>query len=414
MAATVLAEETFDAMEAAAKRADCRDKAEKAIGLAISRIVLGSAFSGPGAKQESRAATAFFATVLLRLRREPREEIGTAATDGRHLWYNPAFIVGLPLPELVGVLVHEVLHVANKHHVRQESREARRWNIAGDLAINCLLELGGIALPSVALQAGRGEYKDFAKGLSAEAYYPLIPDQAGDAAGFDPGGCGGVVTPGDGSEAAIAQADAETSVLLAQAHATAKLRGTLPAYIDRLVAAALAPVVDWRRELADFLTCPARNDYRWSPPNRRHVYRGLYLPSVSGEELGDVVIAFDTSGSIGQETMDRFAAEIQGILDCCACRVTILYHDCEVAGVQEWNSEEGPLVLDPKGGGGTSHVCVFEWLEKHPEIDPVCLVCLTDLYTQFPDQGPGFPVLWCVHRGPAEPKAPFGRCVAMP
>jgi predicted metal-dependent peptidase len=52
---------------------------------------------------------------------------------------------------------------------------------------------------------------------------------------------------------------------------------------------------------------------------------------------------------------------------------------------------------------------VFEYIDQMPE-PPDCVVCLTDLYSQFPSRAPDVPVLWAVIAN-ADPKAPFGRVV---
>jgi predicted metal-dependent peptidase len=83
--------------------------------------------------------------------------------------------------------------------------------------------------------------------------------------------------------------------------------------------------VDWRDVLREFLSRHARNDYSWLPPSRRYIHRELYLPGLRSEELGEVVLAVDTSGSIGQRELARFAAEAEGILDSFDCTLTILY-----------------------------------------------------------------------------------------
>ena len=57
------------------------------------------------------------------------------------------------------------------------------------------------------------------------------------------------------------------------------------------------------------------SDYRWTPPDRRHVYAGLYLPSVQREGIGKIVLVVDTSGSIGDEELAMFAGEITAIVD---------------------------------------------------------------------------------------------------
>src|SRR5439155_25428827 len=91
------------------------------------------------------------------------------------------------------------------------------------------------------------------------------------------------------------------------------------------------------------------------------------------------------------------------------CTLTVLYHDTEVHKVQTWSPADGPLVLAPVGGGGTSHVCVFDWLDASG-LAPACAVCLTDLETEFPTSPPAVPVLWAVVGG-ATDTPPFGRVV---
>src|SRR5207248_862366 len=115
----------------------------------------------------------------------------------------------------------------------------------------------------------------------------------------------------------------------------------------------------------------------------RFIAQGLYLPGLHSEELGDVVLAVDTSGSINEKLLGTFAAEVNAVLAAYDCTVTVLYHDTEVELVQTWQSADGPLVLDPVGGGGTSHTCVFDWLIQ-AGLTPACVICLTDLETEFP------------------------------
>jgi predicted metal-dependent peptidase len=67
------------------------------------------------------------------------------------------------------------------------------------------------------------------------------------------------------------------------------------------------------------------------------------------------------------------------------------------------------VVLEPVGGGGTSHVCVFEHVHTLAE-RPVCVVCLTDLYTAFPASPPDIATLWAVV-GANALQPPFGRRV---
>jgi predicted metal-dependent peptidase len=263
---------------------------------------------------------------------------------------------------------------------------------------------------------GDGKFRSLAPGKSAEEYYGELPgdpprpdgQDPDPGAGNDPGGCGSVRDPGDGSEADARQVEAEWQVALAQAQQVAQQRGELPGGLGRLVQQVLTPRVDWREILREFVSRHARNDYAWSPPNRRFIHAGVYLPGLRSEELGDVVLAVDTSGSIGRKELDRFAGEAQGILDAYDCQLTVLYHDSDIQGVEHWTPADGPLVLAPKGGGGTDHRPVFAWIDEQG-LTPACLICLTDMESVFPDPVPAFPVLWAATGNTTSP--PFGSCV---
>jgi predicted metal-dependent peptidase len=52
-----------------------------------------------------------------------RPDIETAATDGRHFFYNATWFDTLSERERVGVLVHEIRHLIALHHCRRNGRE---------------------------------------------------------------------------------------------------------------------------------------------------------------------------------------------------------------------------------------------------------------------------------------------------
>ncbi len=92
-----------------------------------------------------------------------------------------------------------------------------------------------------------------------------------------------------------------------------------------------------------------------------------------------------------------------------------------MAKVDLWDPADGvPLKLDPAGGGGTSHECVFEWCEMNASsfaasgLPAACVVCLTDLYTRFPASPGELDVLWCVplSANPDPQAPPFGRLLS--
>ena len=78
----------------------------------------------------------FLGNLSLRLKLVPATWMPTAATDGKHFYYNPDFIDRLDLDECKFVVGHEVMHCVYEHMLRRGGRDPRLFNIAGDYVIN--------------------------------------------------------------------------------------------------------------------------------------------------------------------------------------------------------------------------------------------------------------------------------------
>jgi hypothetical protein len=144
-------------------------------------------------------------------------------------------------------------------------------------------------------------------------------------------GTGDDVVPADGSQAEVAQAQAEMKVQVAQAAQAAKMMGKLSAGMERLVSGVLQPKVDWREVLRRFVQKQKNETRTWARPNRRMAALGLHMPSISGETLGEITFAIDCSGSIGQKELDEFAAEIKFVWeDMLPFKLHVVYFDSEV------------------------------------------------------------------------------------
>lgn len=362
--------------------------------------------------------TIFFATLVMKLagsRSLPCWDIRTAATDGQSLFYNPDFVMSLvtasgKYDQVIFVLAHEVLHCANAHFARRGDREPKKANVAMDLAINQLLRLSRIGSPPPGtLFHDQPPFKKLKlPAMQAfEDYYFLLPDLPKGLDDDDPGGCGGIIDAPD--DASAKEADEDWKIQVGQAAEVARGRGKLSGHLSKIIDTFMDPAVDWAQELRHFVTQFAKNDYSWAMPSRRHLAQQIYLPGMHSEELGTVVLMVDCSGSCwSAPTLLRFASEIQGILDIFACELTILYHDVKVHDVVTWKSSDGPLVLTPQGGGGTSHGPAFDWVDQHMP-DVACVIALTDLDTEFPHE-PDYPVLWC---SVGNATAPWGRVITI-
>jgi len=397
----------------------------------------------------------FFGTLCLRLKLMAAP-VATMATDGRRIAYEPSFVQLLTPAELEGVIAHEVMHCALGHHCRRGTRDPKLWNIAADFAINPLLIANGFTLPSDALldpefenlsaeeiyarllqrddgQNGpSGQSQSAGSGSGAGSPSPgsqsQTPPQPADSGGSQPqqpaaiagnggaqceppqpGGFGQVLdaTDEDGapaSEAGTRRQQHEWAIAAEQALRSSKTCGREPLAVERNLQESSQSKQDWRSALRDFVAARTPADYSWTPPNRRHVYAGLYLPSVVREGIGKIVIAVDTSGSIGDEELAQFAGEITAIADEAQPEgIHVVYCDAAVQSTQEFVASE-PVLLEPKGGGGTDFCPAFEWVEQNG-IEPVCLIYLTDLLCNSFPEPPSYPVLWVTDsRG----TAPFG------
>lgn len=333
------------------------------------------------------------------------DTIPTAATNGKRVAFNPAFVNVLSDDELKFLVAHECFHPMLEHNFRRRGRDAKKWNVAADYVINKLLVDEGIGrMPKVGLHdpaiynAGHG---------TSEGIYDILPDQPDDH-GDGPGPLDNC-EDGEGDGAEQAQQQAEWKVKVAQAAQAAKMMGKLSPGLQRLVNEVLQPKVDWRDVLHRFLIKARTDERTFARPNRRFMSQGLYLPSVTGEVMGEVCFAVDCSGSIDQRTIDQFAAEINKVKDDLSpSRIHVLYFDSDVSHVESYGPDDA-LDIKPHGGGGTDFAPVFAKIEEMG-IEPVAIVFLTDLCCHSFGTQPDAPVLWVTTCSGA---APFGEIVEM-
>lgn len=343
---------------------------------------------------------AFFASLCLRLNIVETENIDTASTDGKTLYYSPKFVKDLSTDELKGLICHEVMHCVLQHPFRINGRDIRIWNYACDYVVNPIVIDAGLRLPEGALIDEA--YKD----MTAEDVYTILYENMKDE--NPPPSFGEVSEPSSKSGADGSKAlSQEWEVLLAQAAHQAAREGRLPDSIKRLVTEILEPKLDWREIFRRFVTSSAENDYTWQRPDRRFTHLGVYLPSMYSNELGKVVAAIDVSGSIEQNQLDQFAGEINAILQDYQAKCKVIYCDAKVTQIDDYEIGD-PVNLEVNGGGGTDFCPPFDHLESEGEV-PACMLYFTDgMCSSFPEE-PEYPVMWVIMSDYREEfTAPFG------
>ena len=350
------------------------------------------------AEQLTRARTAlildfpFFGQLALRLKLVEDVSVPTLAVNGKQIFYNPTFVANLTPSLTKSALVHEVGHCVFEHFTRRNGRDPKKWNYAGDYVINAMIKDSGFEIGKDWL------YSTSYAGMTTDQIYSLLPEDSGPGKPLDDCRDG---NPGSAEVDAI-----DWKIATIQAAATAKAMGKLPASMQRFVDEMTTPKVDWRDILRRFVTEISKDDFSWLRPNKRYAAHGLILPSLYSETMGEIVVAIDTSGSIDQDTLNAFGAEIKAIVGSVRpAKTTVIYCDSEVNHVDEFQPND-ELHFDMHGGGGTDFRPPFALLQERGET-PVCFVYLTDLYGPFPNE-PGYPVLWCATSDVA---APFGDTV---
>ena len=251
-------------------------------------------------------------------------------------------------------------------------------------------------------------------GGTTDGVYNLLPPEPKDKNGGE--GFGNGMNPyddiedatGNSSPAKIEKKKAEWKVKVAQAAQSAKMMGKLSAGVERFVGDLLKPRVNWKDVMQRFLVKQRTDQRTWARPNRRFLSQGMYLPSVSGEALGELCFAIDTSGSIGQKELTQFASEIVKVhQDLSPTKIHIIYFDSQVCHYDCFEDDEP--VISPHGGGGTAFSPIFKYMQEK-DIDPVACVVLTDLCCDDFGDEPAYPVLWVSNM---KGKAPWGEVVYM-
>ncbi len=417
----------------------------------------------------------FFGTIALRMRMACDADCADLWADGRTLACNPAYAASLPEPKLIAAMAHEVLHIALGHHVRRAGRDEVLWNKACDYAVNQILAEAGFSLPEGARwreeYAGKGAdeiYAWLARLQDTESHGDHSASQNGEESSLDaqgPGSLGGregqandsrdasrsregeedrdgedekgsrasdtvqgrekdaehgfkgevrdhPLIRENGGEAERAQAEQEADVSLVQAMQEALRMGSMPAGLARLVRQRVRPALDWRGVLARFIENCSDSDYSWTQPDRRFIHQGLYLPSRREAKLPELALAVDCSGSVDVVTLERFCAELSGILEACDTTLTVLYHDMKVTKHEVFTRQDMPFTPLPVGGGGTDFRPVPGYVEELG-MRPACMLWFTDMECdRFPEEPP-WPVLWIVPGGPGT-APPFGEVLCMP
>jgi len=367
------------------------------------------------AKSRLILSNVFFGTAAMSLQFKVDNNIKTAETDGRYLWFNEKYINALPLRQCESVIAHEAVHCILLHPMREGAREHKRFNKACDYVGNGIVQRSGLPINERWLL--HNKYSDGS--MNAEMVYTLLPPGKDGDDGGDDWNVGGVRKPknDDGSEMSESEAsqlEQNWKVTAVNAANQARKCGQLPADLDRMIQEIIVKKRDLEDIIREFVQkAIGDGDYNWRHPNKKHIVRDLYMPSVRSEYVPDIVFAIDTSTSVSQKQLDYFAAKASNVLSEYVTTAHVIYCDTVAHYDRAYEQCDLPLKLKAKGGGGTDFIPPFVMVDEMG-IEPVCLFYLTDLEcSSFPDD-PGYPVMWSLYSTWGDKdrfKVPFGEVI---
>ena len=348
--------------------------------------------------------------------------IPTACTNGRDEMYGREFVKQLNDAELRFLVLHEVYHKLFRHlttWLHLYKQDAHLANVACDHVINIKIiddNADGFAAMTGVLEGGCYDRK-YVGMDTAQVYNLLREDQEGDDGGQGEGqgeGQGGDDQGSDSLQQPFDQHDWESAKELSADEQRdlareideairqgALVAGKMGSGGDRDLHELLQPQINWREALREFVTSTcAGSDYStYSKPNRRYLSSGMYMPSGISEQVGELVVAIDTSGSIGQRELSAFLTEVKEICDTVKPDgVRLLYWDTRVCRDEKYDTHELDDIVSstkPEGGGGTDVECVTDYIRDN-NINAQAAIVLTDghLYGGWGQWG--MPVLWCI------------------
>ena len=355
----------------------------------------------------------------------------TAYTDGWNKCYGADFVKGMSGEEVAGVIMHENLHVFLKHIPRHRDLmkdDPMLANIAMDFVVNdvidqlqdkALCKMPGVQIQTLKelmqhsknLKPGQQptaahllnlKYRDW----SVREVYRDLKEEA-EKCGFPkPGEGKSVVFDEHGQDLTEKMSPQELKELEGQINEALQqgglLAGKFSNKLPRAFQDAMTPDVDWRTELADFVSTAmtGKDEYTWRRFNRRRLGDDTYLPSTYSETIGEIIVAVDMSGSTVGKVFDEFVEALVSLCEACQpSGLRLLWWDTQVAGEQLFTTQDIPNLkqaLRPQGGGGAHVGCVSQYIAQKNLEAEACIV-FTDGYVESnPVWNISMPTLWMV------------------
>ncbi len=339
------------------------------------------------AKIELSMRKPFFSFLATYLNITESTSIDTMAVDlNANLLFNPQWVDSIPQSQVRNVLCHEILHNVLEHLGRGSGSDNSKFNIAADIKVNNLLVQEDMAdLPKGGLVPDRSQSITLDSGAvipdigtkTVEAVYKMVPDEDADKHSNN----GDQFDQHNQSQAPDPKVQKKWKQKVAAASQAAQ--GSMSDGLKRIVGDLLTPKIHWTHVLHQIVQAVIPHDYTYSRPHKKSHAIGCYMPSFKKENI-EIVMAYDLSGSISEPVLQQYITEGFGIMNSYeSVKAWLIGGDSEltfettISAMGNISADEVLKSTNFKGGGGTSHRFVMDWVNKnHPSAQLV--ICFTD------------------------------------
>lgn len=344
----------------------------------------------------------FMTSVFLNLQYKWDTKIEKLAVGNLTIKYNPEYFISLARPQRLSTLMRATMHAALMHPERMGGRDPRKWGKAAGYTVNEMLQESGYQL------AGGMDIEDRFKGKSPEEIYSMLPDEP-------PGGNGNngwddcIDEPESAGAASIAQDKMQSIIVKAAQQAqAANQAGSIPGQFELFLDKLLKPKIPYGTILRRYMQATAQTDYTMARPNRRFM-PDLYLPTLHGEGLVDLMTGVDISGSVSDSDFNQFVSDTHTVMrQFKPKKIDFVQFDTKIQHHDVIRSLADLKKLKFHGRGGTDPTDLILLAQK---LKPKVLMIYTDGY--FGTEG--LPVykgntLWLIHNNDSF-VAPFGKAI---
>jgi predicted metal-dependent peptidase len=303
----------------------------------------------------------------------------------------------------VYLICHELLHILNKHGLRGVGKNWETWCVACDHVIECFLKTMSNTItpfnncynivPEIARTHANSttekvydwliqNKKTIHIDIDLDSDQIIVSDNSGKQLFIVNNNLGGITSAEGADEylniVDVEQIVAESRAILENLKSRGSLPGGLVTYLDKI----LKVEIPWeelveRSIKTNIIMKP--DDRGWKNLNKMYVPHKIHLPGyMMTEDLegtGTLIIGVDTSGSISDKNLKKFASVIERSMRYFKT-IKVITHDVSIHQRQEFNQDNIHKFYEFisntgfKGRGGTSHKYLFDEIQKkYWEID---------------------------------------------